>query len=103
MDERHDRKIVMEVSVLSTINQNKYFKNVTFEQLIDGLDHFFSDYRNRSIDVNGGILVVLRKIRGDSESEINKMINALRKLPLETDKALRELQKKNKLVVVKRR
>ena len=77
------------------LNQEKYFKNVTYDQLIDGLDIFFSDYKNRCIETNSGIFVVLKMIRGGSKDEINTMIETLRSFPIEKEKALRELREKN--------
>lgn len=96
MDKRHDQKIVTEVSCLYALNRQKYFKNVTYDQLIDGLDDFFSDFKNRGIETDNGIFIVLKMIRGDSEDEINTMVKNLRKFPVEKEKVLRELREKNK-------
>jgi hypothetical protein len=96
MDEREDQKITREVIVLKELNQQKYLKNVTYEQLIDGLNDFFSDFKNRNIETNMGIFIVLKMIRGDSEDEINTMVKNLRRLPVEKENVLRELREKNK-------
>ncbi len=90
-----ERKHQTEVIVSYYLNQEKYFKNVTYDQLIDGLDIFFSDFKNRSIEINSGLFVVLKMIRGGSEDEINTMIKTLRSFPIEKEKVLRELREIN--------
>jgi hypothetical protein len=57
----------------------KYSHNITFDQLVDGLDSFYSDYRNRRIQLSGGVWLVLNAVAGTPEDELNKMIENWRK------------------------
>lgn len=90
----NERKNRTEVIVTYFLNKEKYFEDVTFTQLIDGLEVFFSDFRNRCIKTNLGIFIVLKMIRGDSEEEIKTMINNLRAFPIDKEKISRELKEK---------
>jgi len=60
---------------------NKYLKNVTNSQLADGVDKFYSDYRNRRIMVNDAVWLVLNEISGKSDADMKKMIENWRKSP----------------------
>jgi len=42
-----------------------YFTNVTVGQISDGLDAFYRDYRNRSINLVDGFEIVLRSLKGE--------------------------------------
>lgn len=46
-------------------NTKRYFGNATVGQVIDGLNTFFDDYRNRSIHMVNAINAVLRSIAGE--------------------------------------
>ncbi len=59
----------------------KYLNNVTSGQLIDGLNSFYSDYRNRRIRVQVAVWLVASSIAGTPEAELNKMIENWRKNP----------------------
>jgi hypothetical protein len=56
----------------------KYFGHVTNLQLVDGLDTFYSDYRNRVIQVPGAVWLVVNEISGKSDAEMEKMIESWR-------------------------
>lgn len=56
----------------------KYLNNVTAGQLSEGLDSFYSDYRNRRIRVSAAVWLVANAIAGTSEAELNKMIESWR-------------------------
>src|SRR5262249_18562998 len=58
---------------------NKYVANVTNFQMVDGLDKFYEDFRNRRIEVSAGVWLVLNEISGKSEPEMQKMIENWRK------------------------
>lgn len=47
----------------------KYMTKVTSGQVVDGLDSFYSDYRNRSIHIETGAWIVLQTIAGEPPSE----------------------------------
>jgi hypothetical protein len=57
----------------------KYLQNVTNGQLADGLDTFFSDYRNRRIETSDAVWLVLNEISGKSDAEMQQMIESWRK------------------------
>jgi hypothetical protein len=56
----------------------KYLVNVTGYQLVNGLDNFYSNYRNRRIKVNGAVWLVLNGIAGTPEDKLNKLIESWR-------------------------
>jgi hypothetical protein len=58
---------------------DKYVSEVTNGQLVDGLDKFYGDFRNRRIEVMGAIWLVLNEIAGTPEVEMQKMIENWRK------------------------
>jgi len=57
----------------------KYLNNVTNNQIADGLDSFYEDFRNHSIVVSKGVWIVLNMISGKPDAEIQKMIETFRK------------------------
>ena len=57
----------------------KYFLNVTNTQLADGLDEFYKDYRNRKIQVDGAIWLVVNAIAGTPKEELEKMTESWRR------------------------
>lgn len=59
---------------------DKYFKNVSNLQLVDGLDTFFKDYRNRRIMVYDAVWLVVNGIAGTPQAELDKMIESWRQI-----------------------
>lgn len=59
--------------------QGKYLSNVSSGQLADGLDEFYKDFRNRSIDVSDAVWPVLRQIAGDPATAIDPLVANLRR------------------------
>jgi len=57
----------------------KYLDEVTSAQIVDGLDSFYSDYKNRRIIVSDAVWLVLNGIAGTPQEEIEKMIEAWRR------------------------
>jgi hypothetical protein len=60
-------------------NHDKYIVGTNNSQIIDGLDSFYSDFKNRKIPVREAFFVILMQIAGDSEEIINKIVLRLRK------------------------
>lgn len=58
---------------------SKYLENVTSGQLTDGLDDFYSDYRNRSIPIDNAVWLVANSISGKPQAELDKMIESFRR------------------------
>jgi hypothetical protein len=57
----------------------KYFKNVTNMQLVDGLDSFYADFRNRSIQVADTVWLVVNSIAGTPQEKLDLMIENWRR------------------------
>jgi hypothetical protein len=68
-------------SIIESYNEYSriYFKNVSNIQLVDGLNEFYSDYRNRKIKIAGAIWLVVNSISGKPNDEFEKMIESWRK------------------------
>lgn len=56
-----------------------FLKNVTNDQIVDGLNEFYQDYRNRSIRVPDAIWIVLNMIAGVDNSALEEMIKNFRR------------------------
>ena len=51
----------------------------TYGQLKDGVDVFYSDYRNRNIGLGGALNYVVNSIAGVPASELERSVEAMRK------------------------
>ncbi len=58
---------------------DKYFSNVTNDQIVDGLDVFYSDYRNRRIKIADAVWLVVNEMAGTPRKELDKLIESWRK------------------------
>jgi hypothetical protein len=58
---------------------DKYLKNVTSGQMVDGLDTFYSDFRNRSILVHNAVWLVANQVAGVPQDRIDSMIESWRR------------------------
>jgi hypothetical protein len=68
--------------ILSTTGfEEKYLSNVKAAQLVDGVDTFYSDYRNRGISTHNAVWLVLNGIAGTPKEKLDKMIEAFRRNP----------------------
>jgi hypothetical protein len=56
-----------------------YFNGVSYGQLLDGLNSFYADYRNRLIRIPVGISLVVQSIRGEDEATLSQDVDAERK------------------------
>jgi hypothetical protein len=78
MTKESDKKVM--TPCMSDVNKSysdysdKYFSNVTNDQLVDGLDNFYKDYRNRKIKVPDAVWLVVNSISGKPQNEMDKMI-----------------------------
>jgi hypothetical protein len=52
----------------------KYLTDVTDGQLVDGVDDFYKDYRNRKILIPNATWLVLQGIAGTPQDKLDKMI-----------------------------
>lgn len=79
LDKDKDDPAVGKVAGSFNDYNNKFFSNVTNYQLADGLDSFYSDYRNRVISVDGAVWLVVNEISGKSDAEMQTMIENWRR------------------------
>ncbi|TDN69096.1 hypothetical protein [Paraburkholderia sp. BL10I2N1] len=63
-------KITSALDSYSTEAQ-KYLSNVTVGQIADGLNQFYSDFRNRNIMIHDAVWLVLEQISGIPDSQLN--------------------------------
>lgn len=49
----------------------RYMSNVTVGQIVDGLNQFYSDFRNRNIMIHDAVWLVLEQIAGTPDSGLN--------------------------------
>lgn len=64
----------------------KFFSHVTNYQLVDGLDSFYKDFRNRRIRVPDAVWVVVNEIAGTPQKDVDRMIEGWRQNATEHDK-----------------
>ena len=79
LDKDENDSAVGKVSGSFTDYTEKYFNHVTNLQLVDGLDTFYSDYRNRVIPTHDAVWLVVNEISGKSDAEMQTMIESWRK------------------------
>jgi hypothetical protein len=58
---------------------DKFLKDVTNSQLVDGLDVFYKDYRNRKIRIHDAVWLTLNAIAGTPQGDLDKMTDNFRK------------------------
>jgi hypothetical protein len=59
--------------------RDKYFTNVSNVQLLQGVDKFYSDFRNRRIAIDDAIWIVVRQVNGMSDEDAEKLMENFRK------------------------
>lgn len=57
----------------------RFLGAVTAGQLVDGLNDFYADYRNRSIRVHDGVWLVVNQIAGTPKEQVDSMVENWRK------------------------
>ncbi len=57
----------------------KYMADITAGQVVDGLNEFYKDYRNRRILIIEGTWIVVNEIAGTPRADLDKMIENYRK------------------------
>ncbi len=58
---------------------DKYFNNPTSGQLVDGLDVFYADFRNRSILVHNAVWIVVNQVAGETQGRVDALIENWRR------------------------
>ncbi len=54
------------------------YSNVRAGQLVDGVDEFYKDFRNKGIEIADALLYVRDQISGESEERLKDFLNKLR-------------------------
>ena len=77
---RNDVMLILNLMIyLQNNSVNKYLIiEITNNQLVDGLDLFFSDFKNKQIKLRDAIYVVKKQIKGASPDEIEAILQYLR-------------------------
>jgi hypothetical protein len=71
-------KCLVDVRTSFDDSSAKFFSHVSNYQLVDGLDTFYKDYRNRKIRAPDAVWIVVNEIAGTPQSEVDKMIEGWR-------------------------
>ncbi|OQY74437.1 MAG: hypothetical protein B6D44_04240 [Ignavibacteriales bacterium UTCHB2] len=58
---------------------DNYVANVNSSQVVDGLNEFYKDYRNRKILIKDAVWLILNEISGRPKEEMDVMIENFRK------------------------
>jgi len=71
----NDKSSKLSQKVADSYNKftTKYFQSVTNIQLVDGLNIFYEDYRNRRIIIRNSVWLVVQSIAGTPKAEMDKM------------------------------
>lgn len=77
-------------TMYATISKQKSLLDFTYGQLLDGLDEFYSDFRNKRIPIGDAIYIVRMQLEGCSEEGIEYMTKELRSSVIAIDKLKRE-------------
>jgi hypothetical protein len=64
--------------VLDVEQEASDFYNLSLGQLSDGLTHFYSDYRNETVDFNGALSFVRHQIRGRTQEQLDRELILIR-------------------------
>lgn len=79
-DKDKNSSCIRKVSTSFSDYYNKYFSPATTNsQIVDGLNTFYTDYRNEKIEITDAIWIVVNSISGKSQEEIEKMTENYRK------------------------
>lgn len=79
MDDPESESCLKKVALSTSAYEDKYLLKVKVAQLVDGIDAFYSDYRNRSISLHNAVWLVLNEIGGTPKEKLDKMIEAFRR------------------------
>ena len=60
-------------------NYNSMVAKTSGAQIADGLDAFYKDFRNRSIQLPFAVFIVLKQIGGTPEADIDRLVEELRR------------------------
>ena len=56
----------------------RQFRDVTVDQIVDGVNHVYADYRNRRIALRDAVRVVIESINGSPDETIAKRLAVMR-------------------------
>jgi hypothetical protein len=58
---------------------NRFVAKVAYRQFFDGLDKLYADHRNRKIEIQNGMWIVMNEISGQPSGTMESMIEAWRR------------------------
>ncbi|MGC1255931.1 MAG: hypothetical protein WA867_10275, partial [Candidatus Acidiferrales bacterium] len=58
---------------------NRFVARVTYRQFCEGLDRLYADHRNRKIEIQNGMWIVMNQISGQPGATLESMIEAWRR------------------------
>lgn len=81
MDEDENIGCNCELEVIESYGKysDLFMSNITNYQVVDGLNEFYADYKNRSIKIDSGFWVVLNIIAGVPDYKVQELIENLRR------------------------
>ena len=62
-----------------TYYSSRYIQNLTSGQVVDGLDVFYADFKNRNILTQNAMWIVANQISGMPAAEVEKLIESWRR------------------------
>ncbi len=76
-----DKQAFKKFLEVDTFNEyfDKYLTNTRSDQVVDGLNELYTDFRNRKIKIMDAVWLVLYQIAGASESEMASILKNYRK------------------------
>ena len=60
----------------------KFLVGVAISQVVDGVDAFYQDFRNRRVGIAQAVWIVLNQIAGANEATVNSLVEFSRQNPL---------------------
>lgn len=79
MDDPESESCLKKVGLSTIEYEDRYLSKVKVAQLVDGIDAFYSDYKNRSISTHNAVWLVLNGIAGTPKDKLEKMIETFRR------------------------
>jgi len=67
------------LGIVLTRHVSEHLSSIQVEQIVDGIDAFYSDFRNRSILANLAASVAVMQVQGMPESKVNEFVEGLRR------------------------
>lgn len=80
IDGENDSNVILKKQAESMAAPRRLLKNLNSNQVRDGLDSFYADFRNRQISLPLALQIVIYQINAESPLVIENLINSFRKI-----------------------